>query len=119
MTHSTAPIGARRGSRATDRSVARPSGPCLLLGEVVLLARNWEDKIARDHPELLDQLDSVMNTVARPDHVEPDTLPARRRFYGGDVGPSRWLMMVVSYEQQPGRIITALANRKDPNRWKP
>ncbi len=87
--------------------------------EVVLLARIWEEKIARDHPELVDHLDSVTETVANPDHVEPDALSARTRFYRRDVGPSRWLMAVVSYEQQPARIITALANRKDPKRWKP
>jgi hypothetical protein len=86
---------------------------------VVLLARIWEDKIARDHPELADQLDAVMQTVAKPDHVEPDALPARTRFYRRNVGPSRSLMAVVGYEQRPARIITALANRKDPKRWKP
>jgi hypothetical protein len=32
---------------------------------------------------------------------------------------SRWLLAVVSYEQQPGRIVTALANRKDPKQWTP
>lgn len=32
---------------------------------------------------------------------------------------SRWLMAVVSYEQEPAWIITALANRKDPKRWMP
>jgi hypothetical protein len=63
--------------------------------------------------------DAVIQTVATPDHVEPDTLPNRTRFYRRNVGPSRWLMAVVSYEQQPARIITALANRKDPKRWKP
>ena len=87
--------------------------------EVVLLAGIWEGKIARDHPEFVDQLDAVMETVAKPDHIEPDALPARRRFYRRNVGPSRWLMAVVSYEQQSARIITALANRKDPKRWKP
>ena len=86
--------------------------------EVVLLVRIWEDKVARDHPELVDQLDAVMQAVAKPDHVEPDALPARTRFYRRNVGPSRWLMAVVSYEQQPARSITALANRKDPKRWK-
>ena len=87
--------------------------------EVVLLARIWEKKIARDHPELVDHLDAVTETVAKPEHVEPDALPGRTRFYRRNVGPSRWLMAVVSYEQQPARIITALANRKDPKRWKP
>jgi hypothetical protein len=43
----------------------------------------------------------------------------RTRFYRRDVGPSRWLMVVVSYEQEPARIITALANRKYPKGWKP
>jgi hypothetical protein len=80
---------------------------------------NLGDKIARDHPELSDHLDALMETVAKPDHVEPDVLPGRTRFYRRGVGPSRWLMAVVSYEQQPARIITALANRKDPKRWKP
>lgn len=87
--------------------------------EVVLFARIWAEKIARDHPELVDHLDAVIQTVARPDHVEPDALPGRTRFYRRNVGPSRRLMAVLSYEQQPARIITALANRKDPKRWKP
>ena len=87
--------------------------------EVVLLARIWQDKIARDHPELADHLEAVIETIAKPDHVEADALPDRTRFYRRRVGPSRWLMAVVSYEQQPARIITALANRKDPKRWKP
>jgi hypothetical protein len=103
---------------ATDEpraaTVSDPDG-----NEVVLLVRIWEEKIARDHPELVDQLGAVMQTVAKPDHVEPDAVPDRTRFYRRNVGPSRWLMAVVSYEQEPARIITALANRKDPKRWKP
>jgi hypothetical protein len=95
-------------------SVTDPDGR-----EVVLPARIWENKISRDHPELIDYLEAVMETVAEPDHVEPDALPRRTRFYRRGSGPSRWLMVVVSYEQQPARIITALANRKDPKRWKP
>lgn len=87
--------------------------------EVVLLARIWEQKIARDHPELSGYPDAVVDVVARPNHVEADALPARTRYYRHAVGPSRWLLVVVSYEQEPGRIITAVANRKDPKQWKP
>jgi len=87
--------------------------------EVVLLTRIWEQKITRDHPELAGHLAAVVEAVARPDHIEADVLPSRTRFYRRGAGPSRWLLAVVSYEQQPGRIITALANRKDPKQWKP
>jgi hypothetical protein len=85
---------------------------------VVLLARIWEDKVARDHPELSGHLDDVLETVKVPDHAEPDPHPARRRYHRRGVGPSRWLMVVVSFEQEPGRIITAVALRRDPKRWK-
>lgn len=85
----------------------------------MLLVRVWEQKIVRDHPELAGHLGAVVETVAGPDHVEPDALPARSRFYRREVGPSRWLLVVVSYEQQPARIITALANRKEPKLWTP
>lgn len=60
--------------------------------QVVLLARIWEGKITRDHPHLVGHLEAVMETVARPDHVEPDARPARTRFYRRDAGPSRWAM---------------------------
>jgi len=79
---------------------------------VVLLARIWEEKITRDHPE------RVLGTVTAPDHIEPDPRASGRRCYRRRVGPSRWLLVVVSFEQPPGRIITALATRRDPKRWR-
>jgi hypothetical protein len=63
---------------------------------VVLLTRIWEEEIARGHPELAGHLEAVVETVAHPDHVEPDAIPARTRFYRRDAGPSRWLLAVVS-----------------------
>ena len=87
--------------------------------EVVLSVRLWREKITRDHPELRDHLEDVLGTASAPDHVEPDPRASRRRYYRGRIGPSRWLLVVVSFEQKPGRIITALATRKDPKRWKP
>jgi hypothetical protein len=87
--------------------------------EVVLPVRIWQEKISRDHPELAGHLAAVFDAVSQPDHVEPDSLPDRSRFYRRNVGPNRWLLAVVSYEQEPARIITALANRKDPKQWKP
>jgi hypothetical protein len=102
------------GEDPTEGSVLDPDGR-----EVVLLVRIWDEKITRDHPELAGHLDAVLAAVQRPDHVGPDSLPDRKRFYRRDVVPSRWLLAVVGYEQEPARIITALANRKDPKQWKP
>ena len=84
-----------------------------------MLARICEGKILRDHPELVDGLDLVAGTVEAPDHSESDPIVGRHRYYRRQVGPSRWLLVVVSYEQEPGRVITALATRKDPKQWTP
>jgi len=86
---------------------------------VVLLERIWAGKIALDHPGLIGYRDEVLGTVSGPDRVESDPRAGRRRYYRRRVGPSRWLLVVVSYEQEPGRIVTALATRKDPKRWQP
>jgi hypothetical protein len=85
---------------------------------VVLLARVWDDKVLRDHAELDGYMLDVLRAIDAPDHVEPDpTYEQRRRFHLRGACPSRWLMVVVSYEQEPARIISAFGNRKDPRSW--
>lgn len=85
---------------------------------VVLDDALWREKVVRDHPEMAAHRADVLQTVSAPDHVEPDPIfAARTRYYARGVGPSRWLMVVVSYEQKPARIVTAFANRKDPRSW--
>jgi hypothetical protein len=84
---------------------------------VVLLSRIWNQKILRDHPEMHAHLDAVLVTVHEPEHVAADPRDSRLRYYRSHVGPSRWLLVVVSYEQEPARVITALATRKDPPSW--
>ncbi|HLI61157.1 MAG TPA: DUF4258 domain-containing protein [Solirubrobacteraceae bacterium] len=79
----------------------------------------WQSKILRDHPEMAGHREAVLRTVATPEHVEDDPLPRRRRYYRRSLGPNRWLLVVVTYEQDPARIITALGNRKDPKQWTP
>ena len=36
-----------------------------------------------------------------------------------ELGSSSRVCAVVSYEQRPARIITTVANRKDPKQWTP
>jgi hypothetical protein len=85
---------------------------------IVVPAALWRDKIIRDHPELASYLADVLRAVTEPDLVLVDPVyENRRRHYLRGAGPSRWLLVVVSYEQEPARIISAFGNRKDPRSW--
>ncbi|HTD58015.1 MAG TPA: hypothetical protein VK672_03895 [Solirubrobacteraceae bacterium] len=85
---------------------------------VVLKDEVWCEKIVRDHPEIADHRADVLRAVSAPYHVASDPIFAqRKRYYARGVGPSRWLLVVVSYEQKPARIVSAFANRKDPKSW--
>ncbi len=85
---------------------------------VVLDVRVWMRKIVRDHPEVAAHKDDALRAVTMPDHVAADPGSRdRKRFYLRGAGPSRWLLVVVSYEQTPARLISVFANRKDPKTW--
>ena len=85
---------------------------------VVLLDAVWREKIVRDHPEMSTHLAAVLRAVVAPDHAASDPVFAERtRYYVRGAGPSQWLLVVVSYEQTPARIVSAFANRKDPKSW--
>jgi hypothetical protein len=85
---------------------------------VIVPAALWRDKILRSHPELASHLADVLRAVTEPDRVLPDPVfEGRRRHYLSGAGPSRWLLVVVSYEQEPARVISAFGNRKDPRSW--
>lgn len=97
-----------RAGEATDPAGVR----------VVVPAALWQGKILRDHPELAPHRGDVLRAIAEPDHVLPDPVyEGRRRHYLRGAGPSRWLLVVVSYEQEPARVISAFGNRKDPRSW--
>ena len=85
--------------------------------QVVVPAKLWQEKVLRDHPELGPHLADVLRAINSPDHVAPDRAFNRRRHYLRNAGPSRWLLVVLSYEQEPARLITAFPNRKDLRSW--
>lgn len=90
-----------------------PAGTPVVLDETV-----WREKIVRDHPEVAPHRDDALKAISSPDHVAPDpSFETRKRYYARGVGPSRWLLVVVSYEQEPARIISVFALRKDPKSW--
>ena len=95
-------------AETTDRNGAR----------VVLCRRVWEEKILIARPEMKSHLEAVLRSVSSPSHVEADPVASSRtRYYTCRSGPSSWLLAVVSYEQEPARIISAFANRKDSPGW--
>lgn len=92
---------------------ADPAGARVVLDDAL-----WREKIVRDHPEIAAHQEDALRAVSAPDHVAPDpSFEDRKRYYARDVGPSRWLLVVVSYEQTPARIVSVFANRKDPKSW--
>ena len=91
---------------------------------VVVFEDTWHDHILDPevgHAEMAPYLDAVLAVIATPDHREHDDRGGRERFYKRDVGPSRWLMVVVSFERESARIITALGygHGRSPAGWMP
>ena len=81
--------------------------------EVVLDEAGWQH-ILDNHPEMRAHRSALLDTVRRPDVRRPDLRPGRTRFYRREAGPSRWCFVVVDYNQQPARIVTALGMWRDP-----
>jgi hypothetical protein len=63
---------------------------------------------------LLDQIEAIIGAVRRPDHHELDLWPERERFYRQHLDGQRWLRVVVDFDDEPARIVTAIVQRYDP-----
>jgi len=66
------------------------------------------------HDELDVEPDAVLSVVSEPDRRIPGRAPGEEWFFAQDVGPSRWLKVVVHYEHGVGRIATAFPRRTFP-----
>ena len=64
---------------------------------------------------LLEHLDLILDTVARPDHRADDVRPGRERFFRQNaLDPGRWLRVVVDFNETPAWIVTVLVQDHDP-----
>lgn len=81
---------------------------------VELTAERWEHIIAADnHPELADLQPEVLRAVEAPD--ERRVLDESEWwFFLREVGPSKWLQVVVIFSEERGFIVTAFPRRKQP-----
>jgi hypothetical protein len=88
-------------------------------GQTIVFESDAWDHIVDEHTEMADYRDAILLTVAEPDHRGNDPMPGRKRYWRQEVGPSRWLRVVVDFNVRPARIVTAFGNRKTPPEWKP
>jgi hypothetical protein len=65
---------------------------------------------------LLEHVDAIMATVSAPDLQRLDPWPGRERFYRQHLDLERWLRVVVDFNQDPGRVVTAIVQLNDPRR---
>jgi hypothetical protein len=66
------------------------------------------------HREIAPLRAEVLRAVQAPDRRLPGREPNEEWFYLGNVGPTRWIKVVVLYEDGYGRIITAFPRRAFP-----
>ena len=88
-------------------SVRTPDGDT-----VVLTVAVWDHILAR-HPEMDMHRGEIFETISSPHLVTEDPEAGRKRFYRSGVGPSRWLRVIVDFNQRPARIISAFGIRKE------
>ncbi len=86
--------------------------------QVVLDRPGWAHVLA-EHGEMKTHRDAVLQTIREPEHRRPDARPGRERYWRRGSGPTRWLLVVIDFNEDPARVVTAYGNRKDPPGWKP
>ncbi len=85
------------------------------LGRTVHLTPKTWNHIAYGHPQISSNLDDVMRAVEAPTKLSLGRTPDEAWFYLEGIGPSKWLKVVVAYdEKSTGKVITAFPTRKDP-----
>jgi hypothetical protein len=85
-------------------------------GRLVVFDTGSRLHLVRRRPWLLDHVDVIISTVARPDYRALDSIAGRERFYRQHVEPGRWLRVVVDYGQDPAWVVTAVVQDNDPRR---
>jgi len=52
-------------------------------------------------------IDEVLDAVTRPDAITPDPRHGRWRYWRAELGPTRWLPVVVDWHESEPKVITA------------
>ena len=81
--------------------------------QVVLLWLHWSHVIDR-HPYIGVGPEGLLDAIAHPDARLAGQRPGQEWFYRRGIGPSAWIRVVVHYEGNRGRIVTAFPRRAFP-----
>lgn len=76
-------------------------------GRQVVFDERTKRHLAARRPQMLSHMSAILDTVARPDIREDDAAPGRERFFRRDLDPSRFLRVVVDFNETPGFVVTA------------
>lgn len=57
---------------------------------------------------------AILDAIERPDLREDDPAPGRERFYRRDLDPSRWLRVVVDFNDSSAFVVTAFVQHNMP-----
>jgi hypothetical protein len=92
-------------------STTDPDGRCVVFDAGTRL------HLALARPELVDEAELILATVARPDHRRADPIPGREHFYRQHLDSRRWLRVVVDFNDEPAWVVTALVQENPPRGW--
>lgn len=68
--------------------------------------------IRSEHPELAPFEAAIMQTVTSPSVRSLDARPGRERYFAEEMGPSRYLCVVVEFGAGGGEVVTAFGLRR-------
>lgn len=80
---------------------------------VELTFERWRHVI-RAHPELAGCRRSVLAAIRSPTEIQCGRKPNEAWHYLLGAGPSRWLKVVVAFDEDRGFVVTAFARRAFP-----
>ena len=84
------------------------------LGRIVIIDSRTLGHLERRRPEMTGHLDAILDAVRRPDLHEDDPRAGRERFFRRDLDPRRWLRVVVDFNCNPARVVTAFVEQSNP-----
>jgi len=57
-------------------------------------------------------LDEALQAIHRPDAITPDPIGGRWRYWRNATGPTRWMFVVVDWDEPTPQVVTAYGKRR-------